>query len=299
MKWQLTIFRRCRFVNAVNSAYNVGSPQLRRIKEEMLRALMLLDQGGGKWRKIFEKSDFFARHSNYLQITIRADSAANFLKWQRLCESRMRLLITSLETTEVMAWPFAKFFRREFNYRGYAVSSEENKTQATSAEKGTNNAEIAVGEDDACCNDNDKSRFRGHQSDFFIALRFAPGVETFNLKYLASDFLHKVNSWEERTEDMDLQIAHVLQQHLPRALIGEGLAGIEATVEGPSHAVPDFRKILGSGASPASSSSSRPNTPVDQGDESTGLTPKVARSTLACDEILGSPTKRARNDDKK
>lgn len=280
----------------MNSAYNVGAPQLRRLQEEMVRAAIILDQGNGGLRKLFEKSDFFERHSNFLQISIRAANAADFIVWQRLCESRMRLMITSLETTEVMACPFAKFFRREFTYRGYLSATDGNKISEASKKEGAGTSDDTATNNEGSQrgSDNGEGRFGAHQSDFFIALRFAPGVETCNLKYLTSDFLHKVNSWEERTEGMDLQITHVLQQDLPHALLREGLVGLEKKVEGPPRPIPDFSKILGE-----STASSRPNTPIEQDQQSTGLTPKVARSTLSCDEILGSPTKRARNEDKK
>jgi hypothetical protein len=142
----------------------------------MFRATMLLEQGEGNWRSLFQPTDFFQRHANFLQISIRAKTSSDFLKWLRFCESRMRLMITSLETPQIMAWPFAKFFER-------------------------------------------RATKEGHEALFFIALRFAPGVEAFNIRYLTSDFLYNVNSWEERVTGMDMGISHVLQPDLPRCVL--------------------------------------------------------------------------------
>ena len=54
-----------------------------------------------------------------------------------------------------------------------------------------------------------------HTTSFFIALRFAYGVDNVDLKSCTSEFLYKVNAWEERKFGMDLTIEHVLQQNLP------------------------------------------------------------------------------------
>ena len=163
---------------SMNSAYNIGIPQLRRIQDEMCRAAYTLEhtRHPGDCSGIFQDGGFFNRHHNYLQIKIRAPNAEDFLHWFRLCESRMRLLIASLETPEVQAWPFAKFFDRRFGNH--------------------------------------------HESFFFIAIRFAPAVETVDLRYLTSEFLHKINSWEGRKEGMDLSIDRVAHRHLPPFVTG-------------------------------------------------------------------------------
>lgn len=165
---------------SMNSSYNIGIPQLRRIQDEMCRAVYCLENAStpGDCSGLFQDGGFFRRHSNYLQINIRARNAEDFLHWSRLCESKMRLLIASLETPEVQAWPFSKFFERRY---------------------GTT-----------------------HESYFFVALRFAPGVETVDLRYSTSEFLHKINSWEGRKEGMDLSIARVSADDLPTFVVGRG-----------------------------------------------------------------------------
>ena len=171
----------------MNSSYNVGVPQLRRIQEEMIRAAILLEEkeeeeegGGGGWRNLFQRSTFFQRHSNFLQLTISSNNSSDHINWMRFCQTKLRLLICSLETKQISAWPFSNFFHPN---KGIVYDSS--------------------GENGPC------------ESFFFIALRFAPNIETINLKHFTLDFLHKVNSWEERKPGMDLNIQHVLKENLP------------------------------------------------------------------------------------
>lgn len=99
---------------SMNSSYNVGIPQLRRMQDELVRAC----QHCRDYDKLFSPSSFFSRHKHFLQATISATSKQDYVEWQRLVESKLRLLILGLETTEVHAWPFAKFFETkcEENY---------------------------------------------------------------------------------------------------------------------------------------------------------------------------------------
>merc|ERR1712157_217332 len=96
----------------MNSAYNVGISQQRRIQEELTRAAFLT-QNEFNWRSLYNQSDFFDRHANFLQITIRAgNNPDDFTKWLRLCESRLRLLLSALDTPDVSVWPFAQIMKR-------------------------------------------------------------------------------------------------------------------------------------------------------------------------------------------
>jgi poly(A) polymerase Pap1 len=247
----------------VNSTYNVGLPQLRRIQEEMLHAAIILEEGEENWGKLFRKSDFFRRHSNFLQITIRANNSEDFFKWLRLCESRLRLLITSLDTPQVNAWPFTKFFERKYNPSGSVKSKKNAKSPGNS-----------------CL----------HESFFFIALRFAPGVDSVNLRYCTADFLHKVNSWEERKEGMDLTIAHVLLEDLPEFVFDDDDDDNDDVQEPATLPIPQ-EQLLNDTPATATKPIPPPQTPTNQEEKSTRLTPKLSRSTL----LEASPAKRARN----
>jgi poly(A) polymerase Pap1 len=175
----------------VNASYNVGLPQKRRIQEEFVRAVYLMGRKEENWRSVFEPTDFFERHANYLQITIRAGNSEDFMKWLQLCESRLRILIAAIDAgPEVSAWPFARFMKRDFVPEAESESSSQASVEC---------AKEAV---------------------FIIGLRFAPGVESLNLKQYSSEFLYShINSWEGRKPGMDFLMARVLQQDLPFDLI--------------------------------------------------------------------------------
>ena len=175
---------------SMNSSYNVDMPQLRRIKEEMIRASNLLQQrhqrGNRKvinsnnsniYLDLFCPSDFFGRHRHFLRVDISAASEQDFVEWFRLVESRLRVLISNLDTPQVNAFPFARFFPVP-------------KTDP-----------FAVPD--------------ARQNCFFIGLRFADNVNELNVKHLTLDFLYKVNSWEGRKAGMDLHVRHVLDDGIP------------------------------------------------------------------------------------
>ena len=171
----------------MNSTYNIGIPQKRRIQEELVRAAFIT-QDESNWRKLYNRSDFFERHANFLKITIRAgNNPGDFTKWLRLCESRLRLLFNSLDCPEMSVWPFAQLMEQT-----YQPSESESTRQ---------------------------------EALFFIALRFAPNVETIDLKHRTSEFLiNQINSWEGRKPDMDFMIHHLVQKDLPSELIGKYVA---------------------------------------------------------------------------
>jgi poly(A) polymerase len=168
---------------SMNSSYNVDYPQLRRIRDEMVRTRNMFESHkrskDNVYRHLFTPSDFFECHKHFLQINIRADNKQDFVEWFRLVESKFRVLISTLETTEVHAWPFARFFTKP-------------------------KASVPEGVTDEVL-----------EKCFFIGLRFAPEIDTVDVRHLTMDFLYKVNSWEGRKSTMDLSIAHITDEDLP------------------------------------------------------------------------------------
>lgn len=171
----------------MNSSYNIGIPQKRRIQEELTRAAYIT-QDEANWRKLYNRSDFFERHENFLKITISAgNNPGDFTKWLRLCESRLRLLFGNLECSEMSVWPFAQIMEQSYK------SSEGGKSR--------------------------------QEALFFMALRFAPKIKSIYLKHRTTEFLvNQINSWEGRKSGMDFEIHHVVKDGLPTELIGKYVA---------------------------------------------------------------------------
>lgn len=176
----------------MNSSYNVGPPQLRRLQQEFARAEQMIGnilQKKGKWQDLFQDGrSFFRQHFYFVQVSITAEDDDSFRIWQGYCESRMRNLIAALECEKAgtQAHPFGKCFRQN-NLKGDA----ENDT-------GEENAQSV------------------YRSLFYVALRFSPDVESVDLKPLLEDFLNMLNSWDEREDGMDLDVDILLQNELPQ-----------------------------------------------------------------------------------
>ncbi len=199
---------------SMNSSYNVGEPQLRRIRDEFWHASKLIDKvynGKEKWDAMFESNGFFDQHQNYLQVRnitlfsiyctpvletlslylhiqvkITGASEGLFLPWFGFCESRLRILIAGLEspTTGVQAYPYAKFFH---------TREDEN-----------------------------------YVASFFIALRFSNNARQVKFEPLVSEYLHTVNSWSDRVSGMDLTMNLVPQNRLPSFVFSAPVSNVEA-----------------------------------------------------------------------
>lgn len=171
----------------MNSSYNIGIPQKRRIQEALVRAAFITADESN-WRKLYNQSDFFQRHANFLKITIRAgNNPGEFTKWLRLCESRLRLLVNALECPEMSVYPYAQLMEQTYKPNESAVARTE--------------------------------------SLFFLGLSFAPNVAVIDLKHRTSEFLiNQINNWEGRKPDMDFIIHHVVQKDLPVHLISKYVA---------------------------------------------------------------------------
>jgi len=71
-------------------------------------------------------------------------------------------------------------------------------------------------------------------TSFFTALRFAHGIDAIDLKSCTEEFTYKVNSWEERTDTMDVSITHVLQKDLPSFVFHQNNDETDYSVPSPS-----------------------------------------------------------------
>jgi poly(A) polymerase len=90
---------------AMNSAYNVGLAQFRRVQDELRRA-----RGVHPLSLLLElPTPFFYQHEHFLQVTVSSGDNDN-VAWLKFVESRLRVLISSLETDQVQVWPFARWF---------------------------------------------------------------------------------------------------------------------------------------------------------------------------------------------
>ena len=201
----------------MNSSYNVGMPQLNRLKHEFKRGYRIMNnihynkqKGNGRqkeksnqvFQKLFKGNHFFNQHAHYFQVNIIAKNPVDFTAWFGLCESKLRILIVNLNSPEfgIEAFPFAKFFHRKV---GQSTGDGHYNTNALQTKNQQNPSY------------NKKETKSILMASSFIALRFAYGIENIDFQQFTQEFLHKVNAWDERRIGMDLTIDHKLQQQLP------------------------------------------------------------------------------------
>ena len=55
---------------------------------------------GKKWAKLFTPSDFFRKHSSFMQITAKAGNAQDFMEWSSIISSRVNRLASAIEKLE-------------------------------------------------------------------------------------------------------------------------------------------------------------------------------------------------------
>ncbi len=143
-----------------------------------------------------------------------ANNSKDFRSWFGFCEARLRIFIAGLESPEngVQAYPFARFFFRKVPLSPQEANSSGNSDAAVLPDKGersTSTTLVCVNEPKAV------GEQQQHVSSFFVALRFAPNIECFDLTGSAQEMLFKLNSWEDRVEGMDMTIEHLTQSQLP------------------------------------------------------------------------------------
>lgn len=176
---------------SMNSAYNVGIPQLRRLThalQEGLAMIQEIEEGRKTWDDLF-RTNFFHRHAIFLQTNIMASNGPDFLEWFRFVESRLRLLIAGLDNPHygIQAEPFCNFYDRKYDSKGKC---------------------LGLGTSDPSCKT---------ESCLFIGLRL--DVDHIDLSYLVGEFLHKVNTWEGRNAGMDLTMETIGRDSLPKFLL--------------------------------------------------------------------------------
>jgi poly(A) polymerase len=167
---------------AMNSAYNVGVPQLRRMQDEFRRARDRVQEvpNNRVLPALFDLGNFVKVHRHFLLVTMsthRNEPADVHKQWCQFVESKLRLLVVNLETPEMQPWPYSKFFH-----------------------------------------EHDDQVYRTH---FCLAVRFAPGISNVNLLHLTADWLQRINAWPGRTPSVDLALEHTVDATLPACVRDE------------------------------------------------------------------------------
>ncbi|KAM5129138.1 poly(A) polymerase alpha [Mantella aurantiaca] len=86
-----------------NSTYNVSASTRMVMVEEFKRGLAITDEillGKADWSKLFEAPNFFQKYKHYIILLASAPTEKQHLEWVGLVESKIRILVGSLEKNE-------------------------------------------------------------------------------------------------------------------------------------------------------------------------------------------------------
>ncbi|RIA95304.1 Poly(A) polymerase pla1 [Glomus cerebriforme] len=214
------------------ATHNVTHSTKKIIEEEFNRAAEIADKvmvGTGKWSDLFAKHEFFSRYRYYLQIIASSNSATRQLKWSGMVESRIRHLISKLETVDnlYLAHPFVKGFDKVHHC---ATEKEANDVshgiynlKPTSERSGTDSSKSG--------NENGSNTiYTTYTTTFYIGLlveRRAVGSTSvhrqLNLSWPISEFTKLVKSWDKYDDKhMEIAVKNVKSTQLPQEVFEEG-----------------------------------------------------------------------------
>lgn len=179
---------------SMNTTHNVSASTLSNMKIEIARGLTICESietradrdetrklGSEAWQELFLKSEFFVRFKRFLQIDVFADDSDSFKRWKGLVESRLRFLIHRFEESGLVKFirPFPQGF--------------------------TNNPSLKAG-----CG----------TSFFFGLIIHTPSVTqgqraTVDISYPVHMWKTQINSWQEKTLAMHLQVSVLKASSLP------------------------------------------------------------------------------------
>ncbi|XP_053330584.1 poly(A) polymerase alpha isoform X2 [Spea bombifrons] len=86
-----------------NSTYNVSASTRMVIIEEFRKGLAITDEimiGRADWSKLFDAPNFFQKYKHYIVLLASAPTEKQHLEWIGLVESKIRILVGSLEKNE-------------------------------------------------------------------------------------------------------------------------------------------------------------------------------------------------------
>ncbi|KAK5578775.1 hypothetical protein RB653_008448 [Dictyostelium firmibasis] len=181
---------------SMNSTYNVSKSTLQLMKSEFVRGAEItrkIETGECTWKNLLEKCDFFTRYSFYIEIDCYSMNEEDHRKWEGWIESKLRFLISNLESTPKMkfAVPYPKVF--------------------------ANNLHKANNPDQIC-------------TSFFMGLSFnfsnTPGADkSVDLTKAVTEFTGTIKEWlrtQSNPDTMDIKVQYIKKKQLPAFVKDEG-----------------------------------------------------------------------------
>lgn len=168
------------------STYNVTQSTFNLMCNEFQRGYNLM-KNGCAFDELFEYSNFFRRYKLFVEVNIKAETAAEYKIWEGYVESKIRILCTKLENLEniTSAIPFPKAFTLE----------DKDIADSTETEDIISKEDVNIEKKQRCW--------------FFIAFEVALTKNMAKKIYIdgpINDFLDFVNGWDSKTKGMSIEI---------------------------------------------------------------------------------------------
>jgi len=270
---------------SMNSCYNVGVPQRKRITQEFAKASKIMDEianGNGNWGDLLKQNTFFKDHPHYIRVSISAPNEADHRAWFGFCESKLRILIAPLDSQELKreVYPFAKFFTQTLE--------QEDENGSCSTDEINNSKDEDRGE--SCAYVSSPSTTTVIESNLFIGLQFVE--KRIDLKPYTYEFCNVANNWTSRKDGMDIKIETILQSELP-TFVSDQLSPGEMCLQDS-----ELRADAGTGTGAGTGNETTTDIDVDTNADSRKkeeLDGATSLNDLASpDDCLASPLKRAK-----
>ncbi|CAJ0840673.1 9376_t:CDS:10, partial [Entrophospora sp. SA101] len=223
------------------ATHNITKSTKKVIEDEFKRAAEIADRvmiGTGKWADLFIKHTFFQNYRYYLQIIACSDSAERQLMWSGTVESKIRHLISKLETVEnlTVAHPFVKgfdkihhctmeqeaneIFNGNFNYKSSSEESDDGpvniKPTSNGAEDGNNLSNTTLVR-------------TIYSTTFYIGLEVEQPMagstkpRQLDISWPTMEFIQLVQNWDKYDDkNTKLVVKHVKRSQLPPEVFEDG-----------------------------------------------------------------------------
>lgn len=221
----------CATHNVTDSTRDIMLHEFRRTGEIADKIMI----GTGKWKDLFEESDFFQIYNHYLQIVASSFSSQSQLQWSGLVESRLRQLVSKLELVDLLqiAHPYIKGIEKVH----YCFPGKESWDAAHgnfSIADRTFTVDSSTSEQDhirsiSFLSPEEKESLRPiYTTTFYIGLKVepitdeSPGPRKLNLVWPTSEFLKSAKMWDKYDQKtMGITIKNLKGSMLPDELGGE------------------------------------------------------------------------------
>eukprot|EP01042_Synura_sphagnicola_P004870 gene4870-6198_t len=233
----------------MNSSYNVGAPQFRRIKEELERGCVIcierprevkVSNGNDRDREASVRSiskafwnvlfapvalEFFTKYPKYLQVDVVSWSSEDHRIWFGWCESRLRALFKAIDEHPCL-WchPSSNCYHRQLELaEGEPPAIFTSPSAQPAPQTSSNQPAPSAAPPPEAVKEKTSSytqTFQRHSSSFFIGLSFdrtvAAAGTAVDLNPILGDFMRRVLSWPSLTPGMGVFLNIYDRDKLPR-----------------------------------------------------------------------------------